>query len=95
MPLAVAHTGAPATAVVGERQAAAGAQQLVNDVEAEELAGAGRDVADGVVADAGVEVAGDAHQQPMTLPDPPKSPIGLISPEDKGKKTSSQAKRNT
>lgn len=30
----------------------------------------------------------DVLRELMTLPDPPKRPIGLISPEDKGKKTS-------
>lgn len=31
----------------------------------------------------------------MTPPDPPKRPIGFISPKDKGKKTSSQARSKT
>lgn len=35
----------------------------------------------------------DALRELMTPPDPPKRPIGFINPEDKGKKTSSQAKR--
>ena len=37
----------------------------------------------------------DALRELMRPPDPPKRPIGFISPEDKGKKTSSQAKRKT
>lgn len=37
----------------------------------------------------------DALRELMTPPDPPKRPIGFINPEDKGKKTSSQAKRKT
>ena len=37
----------------------------------------------------------DALRELMTPPDPPKRRIGFISPEDKGKKTSSQAKRKT
>ena len=37
----------------------------------------------------------DALRELMTPPDPPKRPIGFISPEDKGKKTSSQAKSKT
>jgi hypothetical protein len=35
----------------------------------------------------------DALRELMTPPDPPKRPIGFISPEDKGKKTSGVAKR--
>jgi uncharacterized protein YciW len=37
----------------------------------------------------------DALRELMTPPDPPKRPIGFINPDDKGKKTSSQAKRKT
>lgn len=37
----------------------------------------------------------DALRELMTPPDPPKRPIGFIAPEDKGKKTSSQAKHKT
>jgi hypothetical protein len=37
----------------------------------------------------------EAVNQLMGPPDPPKRPIGFINPEDKGKKTSSQAKRKT
>ncbi|MFM2060082.1 MAG: hypothetical protein RLY71_4467 [Pseudomonadota bacterium] len=37
----------------------------------------------------------DALRELMTPPDPPKLPIGFINPEDKGKKTSSQARRKT
>ena len=36
----------------------------------------------------------DALRELMTPPDPPKRPIGFISPEDTGKKTSSQAKKS-
>ena len=31
----------------------------------------------------------------MTLPDPPKRPVGLIDPEDKGSKTASKARLKT
>ena len=34
----------------------------------------------------------DALRELMTPPDPPKRPIGFISPEDKGKKTGSKAR---
>ncbi len=34
----------------------------------------------------------DALRELMTPPDPPKRPIGFISPEDKGKKTSARRK---
>ena len=34
----------------------------------------------------------DALRELMTPPDPPKRPIGFISPEDKGKKTGGRAK---
>lgn len=37
----------------------------------------------------------DALRELMKPPDPPKRPIGFISPEDKSKKTSSQAKGKT
>ena len=37
----------------------------------------------------------DALRELMTPPDPPKRPIGFISPEDKGKKGSASARRNT
>jgi len=37
----------------------------------------------------------DALRELMTPPDPPKRPIGFISPEDKGKKTSGRAKLKT
>jgi hypothetical protein len=37
----------------------------------------------------------DALRELMTPPDPPKRPIGFINPEDKGKKTSSQARLKT
>jgi len=32
----------------------------------------------------------DALRELMTPPDPPKRPIGFVTPEDKGKKTSSK-----
>jgi hypothetical protein len=32
----------------------------------------------------------DAIRELMTPPDPPKRPIGFVTPEDKGKKTSSK-----
>ncbi len=37
----------------------------------------------------------DALRELITPPDPPKRPVGFISPEDKGKKTLSQAKSRT
>ena len=34
----------------------------------------------------------DALRELMTPPDPPKRPIGFVTPEDKGKKTSAKNK---
>lgn len=35
----------------------------------------------------------DALRELMTPPDPPKRPIGFVTPEDKGKKTSGNARK--
>jgi len=35
----------------------------------------------------------DALRELMTPPDPPKRPIGFVTPEDKGKKTSGTARK--
>ena len=36
----------------------------------------------------------EAIRQLMTPPDPPKRPIGFVTPEDKGKKTSGAKRQN-